>query len=104
MPIIHIPKITHHKASDQAAVRLSGQDFSLGPWRSKTAITAIIETERRIAEWLATELALDHHHGRFDVATAVIAVKKRAGYACMKQVKRGAELSKGDVGSAPGHR
>jgi integrase len=45
-----IPKMSHHKASDQAVVRLSGQDFYLGPWRSKTAKG---EYDRRIAEWLA---------------------------------------------------
>jgi integrase len=50
MPDFRIPRMTHHKASDQAVVRLSGQDFYLGPWRSRTAK---IEYDRRIAEWLA---------------------------------------------------
>jgi hypothetical protein len=45
-----IPKMTHHKASDRAVVRLSKQDFYLGPWGSRTARN---EYDRRIAEWLA---------------------------------------------------
>jgi hypothetical protein len=45
-----IPKLTHHKASGQAVVRLSGSDCYLGPWGSRTARD---EYDRRIAEWLA---------------------------------------------------
>ena len=50
MSEFRIPKMSHHKASDQAVVRLSGQDFYLGPWRSNTAKR---EYDRQIAEWLA---------------------------------------------------
>jgi integrase len=41
--------MSHHKASDQAIVRLGGRDFYLGPWGSKTARN---EYDRLIAEWL----------------------------------------------------
>jgi hypothetical protein len=45
-----IPKMSHHKASGQAVVRLSGKDYYLGPWGSRTAR---IEYDRLVAEWLA---------------------------------------------------
>src|ERR1700744_342293 len=50
MPDFRIPKMSRHKASDQAVVRLGGRDFYLGPWGSKTAKT---EYDRLIVEWLA---------------------------------------------------
>jgi len=50
LPSFRIPKMSHHKASDQAIVRLGGRDFYLGPWHSKTARN---EYDRLIAEWLA---------------------------------------------------
>ncbi|MFI5378366.1 MAG: hypothetical protein ACHRHE_03590 [Tepidisphaerales bacterium] len=37
MPDFHVPKMSHHKASGQAIVRLDGRDFYLGPWKSKAA-------------------------------------------------------------------
>ena len=51
MPEHRIPKLSHHKASGQAIVRLNGKDFYLGPWGSRVAR---IEYDRRVAEWLAT--------------------------------------------------
>lgn len=45
-----VPKMSHHKASGQAVVRLSGQDFYLGPWGTKVARR---EYDRVVAEWLA---------------------------------------------------
>ena len=45
-----IPRMTLHKASGQAVVRLMGRDVYLGPWQSATAKKAY---DRAIAEWLA---------------------------------------------------
>jgi len=45
-----LPKYRLHKASGQAIVTLDGQDFYLGPHRSKTSES---EYDRLIAEWLA---------------------------------------------------
>lgn len=45
-----IPKMTHHKASRQAVVRLAGKDHYLGPWGSTIARA---EYDRLVAEWLA---------------------------------------------------
>jgi integrase len=45
-----LPKCRHHKASGQAIVTLSGQDFYLGPWKSKVAA---VEYDRLTGEWLA---------------------------------------------------
>ncbi len=50
MSHLRIPKMSHHKASDQAIVRLTGRDFYLGPWKSQAARN---EYDRLIAEWLA---------------------------------------------------
>lgn len=50
MPELRIPKLSRHKASGQAIVRLSGRDFYLGPWGSRAARA---EYDRLIAEWLA---------------------------------------------------
>ncbi|MGA2498396.1 MAG: recombinase XerD [Tepidisphaeraceae bacterium] len=50
MPDFHVPKMSHHRASGQAIVRLNGRDFYLGPWKSKAAT---IEYDRLVAEWLA---------------------------------------------------
>jgi len=44
-----VPKMSHHKASGHAVVRLAGKDHYLGPWGSKTART---EYDRLVAEWL----------------------------------------------------
>lgn len=45
-----IPKMTHHKASGQAVVRLSQRDHYLGNWGTNTAKA---EYDRLVAEWLA---------------------------------------------------
>src|SRR5690348_13226517 len=45
-----IPKMTHHKASGRAVVRLAGKDRYLGPWGSRAASH---EYDRLVAEWLA---------------------------------------------------
>ncbi len=45
-----IPKLSHHKASGRAVVRLDGQDCYVGPWGSKAAVA---EYDRLIVEWLA---------------------------------------------------
>jgi hypothetical protein len=45
-----IPKLSHHKASGKAVVRLCGIDHYLGPWGSCVARN---EYDRVIAEWLA---------------------------------------------------
>jgi hypothetical protein len=37
MPEHRIPKLSHHKASGKAIVRLNGKDFYLGLWRSRAA-------------------------------------------------------------------
>jgi integrase len=50
MPGKRIPKLSHHKASGQAVVRLAGVDHYLGPWGSKVARA---EYDRHVAEWLA---------------------------------------------------
>jgi integrase len=50
MPDLHIPKLCHHKASDQAVVRLGGKDYYLGPWGSHTTR---VEYDRLVGEWLA---------------------------------------------------
>jgi len=50
MPRTSVPKLSHHRASGQAVVRLGGQDFYLGPWGTRTARR---EYDRVIAEWLA---------------------------------------------------
>jgi integrase len=46
-----IPRMSLHKASGQAVVRLGGIDLYLGPWGSSWAKS---EYDRRIAEWLAS--------------------------------------------------
>ncbi len=43
------PGYRRHRASGQAVVTLSGKDFYLGPWKSKTSID---EYDRLIREWL----------------------------------------------------
>lgn len=43
------PKYRKHRASGQALVRLSGKDFYLGPYGSKTSLA---EYDRLVAEWL----------------------------------------------------
>lgn len=45
-----VPRYRKHRASGQAVVTLSGQDFYLGPHGTKTSKA---EYDRRIAEWLA---------------------------------------------------
>jgi hypothetical protein len=50
MPDIRIPKLSHHKASDQAVVRLGGKDFYVGPWATQVARN---EYDRLVGEWLA---------------------------------------------------
>lgn len=49
MPEFRVPKLSHHKASGNAVVRLGGKDFYLGPWKSKAAK---VEYDRLVAEWL----------------------------------------------------
>jgi len=51
MPDSRIPKMTHHKASGQAVVRLAGRDLYLGAWQSNAARA---DYDRLIAEWLAS--------------------------------------------------
>jgi integrase len=46
-----IPRMSLHKASGQAVVRLGGKDLYLGAWQSSAAKS---EYDRRIAEWLAS--------------------------------------------------
>lgn len=50
MPLSRVPKMSNHKASGQAVVRLGGKDYYLGAWGSPSAAT---EYGRLIAEWLA---------------------------------------------------
>ncbi|MGA2496757.1 MAG: site-specific integrase [Tepidisphaeraceae bacterium] len=50
MPHCNVPKISHHKASGQAVVRLDGRDFYLGSWGTEVARG---EYDRIVAEWLA---------------------------------------------------
>ena len=50
-----IPKGTHHKATNQLVVRLSGKDFYCGRWGSKKAQR---EYDRLIAEWIANGRSL----------------------------------------------
>ncbi len=45
-----LPRYTKHRASGQAVVRLSGEDFYLGPHGTKVSH---LEYDRQIAEWLA---------------------------------------------------
>ena len=45
-----VPKMTRHRASGQAVVRLNYRDHYLGPWGSRAARVAY---DRLIAEWLA---------------------------------------------------
>jgi len=48
---IHVPTLSHHKASGRARVRINGHDNYCGPWGSAEAQ----ETYRRfVAEWLQT--------------------------------------------------
>jgi len=47
MPNDKLPRMTHHKASGQAVVRLGYRDFYLGPWGTRAAR---IEYDRVIAE------------------------------------------------------
>jgi len=47
---ISVPKLTHHKASGKAVVRLSGVDVYCGPFGTSEAMNAY---DRAIAEWLA---------------------------------------------------
>jgi integrase len=49
MPDVRIPKMSHHKASGQAVVRLNGKDYYLGPWNTRIAQ---VEYDRRVSEWL----------------------------------------------------
>ena len=51
LPPRKIPRMSHHRASGQAVVRLNGRDCYLGPWGSQTATR---EYDGLIAEWLAT--------------------------------------------------
>jgi len=51
MPRSPVPKMSHHKASGQAVVRLGGTDHYLGPWGSKTARS---QYDQLVAEWLAS--------------------------------------------------
>ena len=44
------PSYRHHKASGQAVVTLSGQDFYLGPYGTKVSRN---EYDRRVGEWMA---------------------------------------------------
>jgi integrase len=57
MSVQSTPHMSHHKASGQAIVRLSGKDFYLGPWGSKAAR---VEYDRVVSEWLAAGRQLPH--------------------------------------------
>lgn len=50
MSVSRIPKMSHHKASGQAVVRLGGFDVYLGPWGTKVTKN---EYDRVVSEWLA---------------------------------------------------
>ena len=50
-----LPRYRKHKASGQAVVHLSGQDFYLGPHGTKTSR---LEYDRRVSEWLQRGRAL----------------------------------------------
>jgi hypothetical protein len=52
MPLLNsaVPRYRKHRASGQAVVSLSGQDFYLGPYGTKVSRDAY---DRAIAEWLA---------------------------------------------------
>src|ERR1019366_1179540 len=50
MPEVRIPKLSHHRASGQAVVRLGGKDFYVGPWNTQVARN---EYDRLVGEWLA---------------------------------------------------
>jgi len=47
---IRVPKYRRHKPSGQAVVTLSGRDFYLGKWGTKTSRA---EYQRLVGEWLA---------------------------------------------------
>jgi predicted DNA-binding transcriptional regulator YafY len=49
MPVFRVPKLSHHKASGNAVVRLGGKDFYLGPWQSKAEPSAELYTRIRQA-------------------------------------------------------
>lgn len=57
-----IPKISRHKASGRAVVRLNGRDYYLGRYRSREATAAY---DSLIARWIANDRQpLDETHGR----------------------------------------
>ena len=60
-----IPKMSRHKASGQAIVRLGGRDHYLGAWGTRTAKS---EYDRVVAEWLA-----NGRHSRADAAALTVA-------------------------------
>jgi len=48
-PVQSLPKYRKHRSSGQAIVNLSGKDFYLGPYGTKTSK---LEYDRLVAEWL----------------------------------------------------
>jgi len=65
-----IPKISHHKASGRAVVRLDGHDHYLGAYGSTEALAAY---HRTIAEWLANGRAPAAEGGRCETVAELAA-------------------------------
>ena len=67
-----LPTYRKHRASGQAIVTLSGQDFYLGPHNTKTSH---LEYDRVVAEWLARgRRPLDHTGERVEIANIELIV------------------------------
>jgi hypothetical protein len=74
-----VPRYTKHRASGQAVVTLSGDDFYLGPYGTKASK---LEYDRLIAEWLARGRRRLVAHGTdpedVSVAEPLVAYKRHA--------------------------
>lgn len=74
-----VPRYSKHKASGQAVVCLSGQDFYLGPHGTKTSKA---EYDRLVAEWLARGrrplVTQDGTAGEITVVELIAAYKRHA--------------------------
>ena len=74
-----VPRFSKHRASGQAVVTLSGQDFYLGPHGTKASK---LEYDRDVAEWLARGRrplhAADGDSGEITVVELLAAYKKHA--------------------------
>ncbi|MDG2148552.1 MAG: site-specific integrase [Planctomycetota bacterium] len=74
-----IPRLTLHKASGRAVVRLCGKDHYCGPWGSPTAVR---EYDRLIAMFLANDRRLPNVNGQVNtdlsIAELVVAYMKFA--------------------------